>query len=53
MHGRSSSSINFRIVENKVRFEINVDAAGRARLKVSSQLLTVATVVHDTTRGGG
>ena len=45
--------INFRIVENKVRFEINVDAAGRAGLKVSSQLLTVATVVHDTTRGGG
>lgn len=45
--------INFRIVENKVRFEINIDAAGRAGLKVSAQLLTVATVVRDTMREGG
>jgi uncharacterized protein DUF4154 len=45
--------INFRIVNNKVRFEINIDAAGRAGLKLSSQLLTVATVVRDPTREGG
>ena len=44
--------INFRIVENKVRFEVNVDAAVRTGLRVSSQLLTVATVVRDERRGG-
>ena len=32
--------------ENKVRFEINPDAAERARLRISSQLLRLATVVR-------
>ncbi len=32
---------------NRVRFEINVDAAGRAGLRISSQLLQLARVVHD------
>jgi hypothetical protein len=40
--------INFYIEENKVRFEINVDAAKRAKLKVSSKLLRLAKIVHDT-----
>ena len=39
--------INFTLEENRVRFEINVDAAERARLKISSKLLSVAKVVRD------
>jgi ribosomal protein L18 len=38
--------INFTIEENKVRFEINVDAAERAGLKISSRLLKVAKVIR-------
>lgn len=40
--------VNFYQEENKVRFEINKDAAGRAGLKVSSQLLKLARIVQDT-----
>jgi len=32
---------------NRLRFEINVDAAGRAGLRISSRLLQLARVVHD------
>ncbi|MEW6304360.1 MAG: YfiR family protein [Verrucomicrobiota bacterium] len=39
--------VNFIMVESKVRFEINVDAARRARLKISSKLLNLAQVVRD------
>jgi hypothetical protein len=42
--------INFEIVDNKVRFEINLEAASRARLKLSSKLLSLAKIVHE--RGG-
>jgi hypothetical protein len=42
--------INFYISENKVRFEINIDAAQRARLKISSQLLTLAKIVKEDAR---
>jgi hypothetical protein len=38
--------INFTNEGNKVRFEINPDAAERARLKISSQLLRLAKVVR-------
>lgn len=38
--------INFFIEENKVRFEINTDAAKRARLQVSSNLLKLAKVIR-------
>lgn len=38
--------INFIVVDDKVRLEINLDAAERARLQVSSQLLKLARVVH-------
>jgi hypothetical protein len=44
--------INFTIEDNKVRFEINVDAARRAGLKISSKLLNVATVLRDTAHAG-
>ena len=40
--------INFITLEDKVRFEINVDAAAQTPLKLSSQLLRVAKLV-----GGG
>ncbi len=46
--------INFVVEENKVRFEINVDNADRAGLKISSQLLRLARVVRTAhARGGG
>jgi hypothetical protein len=39
--------INFFTEQNKLRFEINMDAAERAQLKLSSKLLTVAKLVRD------
>jgi len=41
--------INFYIEEDKVRFEINQDAANRSGLKISSKLLSLAKIV----RGAG
>jgi hypothetical protein len=38
--------INFVVEQNKLRFEINVNSAERARLKLSSQLLSLAKVVR-------
>ncbi|MGH9774943.1 MAG: YfiR family protein [Candidatus Acidiferrales bacterium] len=43
--------IAFLLEDNKVRFAINVDAAERARLKISSKLLALATIVHDPAPG--
>jgi hypothetical protein len=43
--------IQFALEENRVRFLINTDAAGRAGLKVSSKLLSLARVVHDSPKG--
>jgi hypothetical protein len=37
--------IRFRLADNKVRFDINADAAGDAGLTISSKLLSLATVV--------
>ena len=45
--GKQGGIINFYIEENKVRFEINIDAAGQARLKISSQLLSLAKIIHE------
>lgn len=42
--------INFYLEENKVRFEVNVDAANRARLIISSKPLKIARIVHDEER---
>jgi YfiR/HmsC-like len=40
------------IVENgRVRFAVNMDAARRAHLKISSKLLSLATIVKDPTDG--
>jgi hypothetical protein len=44
---RLGGIVNFTLEEGKVRFEINVDAAERERLKISSKLLSVAKVVRD------
>lgn len=38
--------INFTIQDQRVRFEINPDAARRAQIRVSSQLLRLATIVR-------
>ena len=38
--------ISFTMESNKIRFEINEDAAGRAGLKISSKLLNLAKVVR-------
>jgi hypothetical protein len=35
--------IEFRIIENKVRFDININAAESSGLKISSKLLSLAT----------
>jgi hypothetical protein len=39
---RDGMMIAFQIVDESVRFQINQEAAGRAGLKISSQLLKVA-----------
>jgi hypothetical protein len=40
--------INFYTEQNKIRFEINRDAAERSGLKISSKLFDLARIVHDT-----
>lgn len=39
--------INFVMEKDKIRFQINPDAAERANLKISSKLLNLAYIVHD------
>ena len=39
--------IEFLIVANKLRFEINLQTARRARLGINSQLLKLAVIVHE------
>ncbi len=39
--------INFQVVDKKISFEINPDAAKRAELELSSQLLKLAKIVKD------
>ena len=41
---RQGGVIGFVVDQNRVRFEINVEAAARSRLRISSQLLRVAKV---------
>jgi hypothetical protein len=43
----AGGTLQFTIEDNRVRFLINTDAAQRAGLRLSSKLLSVATVVHD------
>lgn len=44
---RQGGVIGFTMEDDRVHFEINVDAAARTGLKLSSKLLNVATIVHD------
>jgi hypothetical protein len=44
--------INFTVEDNKLHFEVNVAAAERARLKISSKLLILARIVKDPGHGG-
>ena len=39
--------INFTLVNNKVRFEINAEAAKKADIAISSKLLRLATIVRN------
>jgi hypothetical protein len=39
--------IQFSLEDQHVRFDINVDAASRARLKISSKLLALAQIVRN------
>lgn len=47
---RSGGVINLKTVADKVRFEINVDAARRAGLKISSKLLRLGEILRDEPR---
>lgn len=52
--GKDGGTVNLLTRDNRIRFEINVNATSRAGLQVSSQLLQLATIVQsDDTRGGG
>lgn len=49
----AGAAVQFTIEDDRVRFLINTDAAARAGLKVSSKLLSLARVVHDSDKGAG
>jgi hypothetical protein len=46
-------TVQLFLENNKLRFAVNVDAAKRARLQVSSKLLALARIVHDSNHGKG
>ncbi len=43
--GQKGSGINFRIVNNRLKFELNQDALNASNLKVSSQLTSMAIMI--------
>jgi hypothetical protein len=43
---RRGGTANFFIEENRVRFEVNLDAARRSRLNISARMLDVARIVR-------
>jgi hypothetical protein len=43
--------IGFFLEQNKIRFEINLDAAVKAKLKISAKLLALARTVIGNPRG--
>jgi hypothetical protein len=47
---RQDSVINFRVVDERVRFEVSLDAAEKNNLKLSSRLLAVAYKVQKAAR---
>jgi YfiR/HmsC-like len=48
----AGGAIELTLQDNRVRFAINPDAADRSGLKISSQLLALATIVRGTREGG-
>lgn len=48
---QQGGTIGFCVEENKIRFEVNLEAAARARLKISSKLLALARNVVGGQRG--
>jgi hypothetical protein len=48
---QSGGTIGFCLEENKIRFEVNLDAAGKAKLKISSKLLALAKSVIGVQKG--
>jgi hypothetical protein len=48
---QDGGTIGFSLEENKIRFEINLEAAEKAKLKISSRLLTLAKTVVGGPRG--
>ena len=50
---RRGGIINFTLEDNKVRFEVNVEAAKHADLTISSRLLTLAKIVQQVAADGG
>jgi hypothetical protein len=49
---RRGGIINFTLEDNKVRFEVNVEAAKQADLNISSRLLSLATIIQQTASDG-
>lgn len=45
-YGRRGVMINLRLEDQRIRFEVNMDSAERAGLRISSQLLRLAQVVR-------
>lgn len=46
-------AVNLYLEEGRVRFEVNIDAAQRSGLTISSQLLKLARITHDRSRTNG
>ncbi len=44
---QSGGIVNFILAKNKVRFEINVDAAKRTGIKISSKLLKLSKIIKE------
>jgi len=49
---RRGGIINFTLEDNKVRFEVNVEAAKQADLNISSRLLSLAKIIQQTASDG-
>jgi hypothetical protein len=39
--------VNFKLIDGRVRLEINIEAAWQAKLRISSQVLSLASIVKD------
>ncbi len=42
--------MGLRLEENMIRFEVNIDAAERAHLSISSKILKLGKVIHERRR---